>query len=97
MDHPLSLFLEQRKSHALIFLSDLLKSLISISCLMYAAGSLSASYLYISLVKRKWRTEIGPWDVLISLELFLDVTETEVSFPGRPQSQQVPVITRNLK
>ena len=31
--------------------------------------------------------EFGNWDMLISIKLFLDARETEVSFPGRLQSQ----------
>ena len=37
---------------------------------------------------REGDAQSSPWDILISVKLFLDGTKTEVCFPRGPQSQQ---------
>ena len=37
---------------------------------------------------REGDAQSSPWDILISVKLFLDGTQTEVYFPRGPQSQQ---------
>ena len=40
---------------------------------------------------REGDAQSSPWDILISVKLFLDGTKTEVCFPRGPQSQQARV------
>ena len=53
--------------------------------------------IYIVYQQEKMRDREGdaqssPWDILISVKLFLDGTKTEVCFPRGPQSQQARVV-----
>ena len=41
---------------------------------------------------REGDAQSSPWDILISVKLFLDGTKTEVCFPRGPQSQQARVV-----
>ena len=41
---------------------------------------------------REGDAQSSPWDILISVKLFLDGTQTEVCFPRGPQSQQARVV-----
>ena len=41
---------------------------------------------------REGDAQSSPWDILISVKLFLDGTKTEVCFPRGPQSQQACVV-----
>ena len=41
---------------------------------------------------REGDAQSSPWDILISVQLFLDGTKTEVCFPRGPQSQQARVV-----
>ena len=41
---------------------------------------------------REGDAQSSPWDILISVKLFLDDTKTEVCFPRGPQRQQARVV-----